>query len=73
MLADIDSRGVLLSQTYMPRKDVVSKDSWRTRDVWREYKYDSMDCERGLLIAVQSFLVFADLHLIEKGPAKNFW
>ena len=49
--ANTDSCGVLLRQTRVPRQDTSTRqDQGRTRDVWQEYKWDSKDRERGLLI-----------------------
>jgi hypothetical protein len=45
MSAETDSHGVLLRQTH-----VLRQDPWRTHNVYRENKKDSMDSDRlGLL------------------------
>jgi hypothetical protein len=67
MLADRELSGGSLRQTYMLRQDL-----WKTSDVWRMCKEDSVDSDEGL--ALQCFLVstfFAHL-CFKRGIAKNF-
>lgn len=72
---------LLLPHTFRLTSSVMSVDAdlcefcyerlmpWRTRDVWREYEYDTMDCERDVhpqLCNTSWPCVFADLVLLRE-------